>query len=137
MLVYNMADTHTTGKTLGKTTLASAKYSYRIRWWNSSVVYFTSVACNKKINYSTWRIKKCHSLKKKMNHLNLTFLCYTKKMQKNFLYTISNIIPPARGFQAQDQVSTHQYSEEQRLDLRVCENILIQEDVGLGHGHFA
>jgi len=26
-----ISDTHTTGKTLGKTTLASAKYSYRIR----------------------------------------------------------------------------------------------------------
>lgn len=39
--------TYTTGKTLGKTTLASAKYSYRIRWSNSSVVYFTNVACHK------------------------------------------------------------------------------------------
>lgn len=38
-------DTYTTGKTFGKTTLASAKYSYRIRWSNSSVVYFTNVAC--------------------------------------------------------------------------------------------
>lgn len=39
-------DTYTTGKTFGKTTLASAKYSYRIRWSNSSVVYFTNVACD-------------------------------------------------------------------------------------------
>lgn len=38
------SDTYTTGKTFGKTTLASAKYSYRIRWSNSSVVYFTNVA---------------------------------------------------------------------------------------------
>lgn len=36
--------TYTTGKTFGKTTLASAKYSYKIRWSKSSVVYLTWVA---------------------------------------------------------------------------------------------
>lgn len=36
--------TYTTGKTFGNTTLASAKYSYRIRWSKSSVVYLTWVA---------------------------------------------------------------------------------------------
>lgn len=36
--------THTTGNTLGKTTLASARYSYRILWSKSSVEYLTCVA---------------------------------------------------------------------------------------------
>lgn len=36
--------TYTTGNTLGKTTLASARYSYRILWSKSSVEYFTCVA---------------------------------------------------------------------------------------------
>lgn len=79
-----------------------------------------------------------------MNHLYLNLTCVLhKEYAKNILYTISYLIPPARGFKAQEQVqrkviwSTHQYSEEQRLDLRVCENVLVQKDVGLGHGHFA
>lgn len=32
---------------------------------------------------------------------------------------------------------THQYSEKQRLDLGVCKNVLIQEDIGFRHRHFA
>lgn len=39
--------TYTTGKTLGKTTLASARYSYRILWSKSSVVYLTWVALDR------------------------------------------------------------------------------------------
>lgn len=36
--------TYTTGNTFGKTTLASARYSYRILWSKSSVEYLTCVA---------------------------------------------------------------------------------------------
>jgi len=35
---------------LGKTTLASARYSYRILWSKSSVVYFTCVAYKQTTN---------------------------------------------------------------------------------------
>lgn len=55
-------NTYTTGKTFGNTTLASAKYSYRILWSNSSAVYFTSVACQKK--------KRGRGQKEKGQHLS-------------------------------------------------------------------
>lgn len=32
------------------------------------------------------------------------------------------------------EMSSHQHGEEERLDLRVSEDLLVQEDVGLGHG---